>query len=102
MRPEGIDMFHFNHQLELSFKQSFSMTEQVVLSVVIFLSVLIVGILAKFDLSDIVIASPILMSFLSASIYFIFRMRQVKYIKVDANEVRIMKHPNVFKTNSSI
>lgn len=100
LRPEGIDMFHFNDELELSFKQSFSLAEQLMLTLVPFFSFALVGILAEAGLPSLVIMSPFLISFLLAAIYFITRKRQVKYIKVDSKELRLMQHPNVLKTTA--
>jgi len=98
LRPEGIDMFHFNDELELSFKQSFSLAEQFMFLLVPFFSLVMVGSLAQTSLHSLIIASPFLISILATILYFIFRIRQVKYIKVDSNGLRVLKHPNVLKT----
>lgn len=98
LRPEGIELFHFNDELELSFKQAFSLTEQLILTLVPFFSLSAVGAMAKTSWPSLLIASPFLISFLVAIIYFILRRRQVKYIKVNSNELRVLQHPNVLKT----
>lgn len=97
LRPEGIDMFHFNDELELSFKYSISPIEQFVMLGIMFFSLIVAASLSKIGLSDIVIGSPIVISFLAAGIYSIMRNWQLKYIKVNAMGLRILKHPNVFK-----
>lgn len=97
LRPEGIEMFHFNDELDLSFKDSVSPVEQFVILGIMFLSLIVAASLSKMGLTDIVIGSPIVISFLAAGIYFIIRDRQLKYIKVNSKELRIMKYPNVFK-----
>ena len=92
LRPEGIEMFHFNDELELSFKSAFSMIEQIMLFAIPFFSFSIVGMLSESGIAGILMFSPVFISFLAAFLYFIIRKRQVKYIMVNSNEVLSLIH----------
>lgn len=99
LRPEGIELFYYKDEMEISYRRSFSIADALVFSLGPLMTIPIIGSILETSTSLLLVMLA-LTPIIFLTFFIVQRLRQKKYISVDKKQLIIHAKPNFLSKNN--